>query len=121
MAIQPFASASPFETWIMSRFHQPSLGDADDAALDELALVLQAVLRGLRRALDDPDHSYVIYSPPPGNEEREYFVWHQRTVPRSLMAAALEIGSGIGVSPSRPEEAALTLRRSIEGEISARQ
>ena len=37
VAFQPFASTSPFETWIMPGFHQSSFGKLDDAALDELA------------------------------------------------------------------------------------
>lgn len=121
VAFQPFASASPFETWIMPRFHQPSFGDVADAALDEFAHVLRAVLRGLRRALDDPDYNYVIYGAPPGDEDREYFVWHLRVLPRLLTPAGFELGSGIPVNPSRPEETALMLRRSIEEEITARR
>ena len=121
MAFQPFASASPFETWIMPRFHQPSFGDVGDAALDEFAHVLRAVLGGLRRALDDPDYNYVIYSAPPGDEDREYFVWHLRIMPRLLTPAGFELGSGIPVNPSRPEETALMLRRSIEEENTARR
>ena len=121
VAFQPFASASPFETWIMSRFHQPSFGDVGDAALDELAHVLPAVLGGLRRVLDDPDYNYVIYSAPPGDEDREYFAWHLRIVPRLLTPAGFELGSGIPVNPSRPEETAIRFRHSIEDEILARR
>jgi UDPglucose--hexose-1-phosphate uridylyltransferase len=121
VAFHPFASATPFETWVMPRFHQSSFGDVGDAALDELASVLRAVLGGLRRALDDPDYNYVIYSAPPGDEEREYFVWHLRIVPRLLTPAGFELGSGIPVNPSRPEETAAALRRSIDEEVSARR
>ena len=121
VAFQPFASTSPFETWIMPRFHQSSFGKVDDAALDELASALRAVLGGLRRALEDPDYNYVIYSAPPGDEDREYFVWHLRIVPRLLTPAGFELGSGIPVNPSRPEEAATTLRRSIDEEVAAQR
>src|SRR5262249_24896189 len=37
VVFQPFASAVPYETWIMPRWHQPSFGDATDLALDTLA------------------------------------------------------------------------------------
>ena len=121
VAFQPFASATPFETWVMPRFHQSTFGDVGDAALDDLVSVLRAVLGGLRRALDDPDYNFVIYSAPPGDEDREYFVWHLRIVPRLLTPAGFELGSGIPVNPSSPEEAAMTLRRSTEDEVSARR
>lgn len=121
VAFQPFASASPFETWVMPRFHQTSFGDVGDAALDELAPVLRSVLGGVRRALDDPDYNYVIYSAPPGDEDREYFVWHVRIVPRLLTPAGFELGSGMLVNPSLPEETAAVLRRSIDEEIAGRR
>ena len=121
VAFQPFASTSPFETWIMPGVHQSSFGNLDDAALDDLASVLRGVLGGLRRALDDPDYNAVIYSAPPGDEDREYFVWHLRIVPRLLTPAGFELGSGIPVNPSRPEETATTLRCSIDELVYARQ
>jgi UDPglucose--hexose-1-phosphate uridylyltransferase len=121
VAFQPFASMSPYETWVMPRFHQSSFGSVDDAALDELASALRAVLGGLHRALEDPDYNCVIYSAPPGDEDREYFVWHVRIVPRLLTPAGFELGSGVPVNPSRPEETATTLRRSIDEEVAAQR
>ncbi|GIW07452.1 MAG: galactose-1-phosphate uridylyltransferase [Dehalococcoidia bacterium] len=114
VAFQPFASASPFETWIMPRFHQPSFGDADDDALNDLASILRSVLSGLSRELGDPDYNYVIQSAPVGDEGREYFVWHLRIVPRLSTAAGFELGSGMLVNPSRPEDTAAALRRAID-------
>ena len=114
VAFQPFASASPFETWIMPRFHQPSFGDADDNALDGLASILRAVLGGLSRALGDPDYNYVIQSAPARDEDAEYFVWHLRIVPRLSTPAGFELGSGMLVNPSRPEDTAAALRRAVD-------
>lgn len=114
VAFQPYASTSPFETWILPRAHQASFGDATDEALDALAPLLRAVLAGLRRELDDPDYNYVINSAPPGEEAHEYFIWHLRIVPRLASPAGFELGSGIRINPSSPEAAAAALRRAIE-------
>jgi UDPglucose--hexose-1-phosphate uridylyltransferase len=113
VAFQPFASASPFETWIMPRFHQPSFGQAADDVLDDLAPVLRAVLGGLHRELGDPDYNYVLQSAPPVDEDLAYFVWHLRIVPRITTPAGFELGSGMPVNPSSPEETAAALRRAI--------
>ncbi len=116
VAFQPFASAVPFETWIMPRVHRTSFGDASDQELVDLALVLRTVLGGLRRALADPSYNYVIESAPIGDEDRQYFVWHLRILPRLTTPAGFELGSGIRVNPSRPEETAEILRRAIDSE-----
>jgi UDPglucose--hexose-1-phosphate uridylyltransferase len=119
LAFQPFASSAPFETWIMPRHPVPAFGDASDADLDELAEVLRTVLGGLNRALDDPDYNYVIQSVPPGDEDREYFVWHIRIVPRLTTQAGFELGTGMCVNPSCPEETAAELRAAIAGDRAA--
>ncbi len=119
VAFQPFASASPFETWLMPREHQPSFGDVADATLDELAPVLRAVLGGLHRELGDPDYNAVVQSAPPGDEGREYFVWHLRIVPRLATRAGFELGSGMRVNPTSPEDTAGRLRQAVQLEAAA--
>jgi UDPglucose--hexose-1-phosphate uridylyltransferase len=113
VAFQPFASATPFETWIMPRVRQPSFGEVDDAALDDLASVLRTVLAGLGRALSDPDYNLLVQSAPPDQEEREYFVWHVRILPRLATPAGFELGTGMAINPSMPEETARALRAAI--------
>lgn len=114
VAFQPFASAAPFETWIMPRAAEPAFGDASDAALDDLAPVLRAVLAGLSDALGDPDYNAIVQSAPPGDESREYFVWHVRIVPRLSTPAGFELGTGMAINPSVPEETADQLRRAVQ-------
>jgi UDPglucose--hexose-1-phosphate uridylyltransferase len=113
VAFQPFASAAPFETWIVPRAHRASFADTTDEELTQFAPVLREVLGGLRRLLDDPDYNYVIHSAPPGDEHKLYFLWHLQIVPRLTTAAGFELGSGISVNPSSPEETAAWLRRAL--------
>ncbi len=116
VAFQPFASGAPFETWIMPAEPQASFGDASDEALDHLASTLRAVLGGLSHELDDPDYNAVLHSAPPGDERREYFVWHLRIVPRLATPAGFELGSGMLVNPSLPEDTAARLREAVRRE-----
>jgi len=114
VAFQPFAAVAPFETWIMPRTSQPAFGDARDAALEGLAPVLRTVLGALADVLDDPDYNAIIQSAPPGDESREYFVWHLRIVPRLAIPAGFELGSGMAINPTLPEETADALRRAVQ-------
>jgi UDPglucose--hexose-1-phosphate uridylyltransferase len=114
VTFQPFASAFPYETWLMPRVQQPSFGDITDKQLEDLVGVLWKVLVALRSELDDPDYNYVIESAPPGDEEREYFIWHLRIAPRLGTPAGFELGSGMRVNPFPPEEAARVLREAIK-------
>jgi UDPglucose--hexose-1-phosphate uridylyltransferase len=116
VAFQPFAATAMFETWVMPRFHQASFGEADDQLLDELASVLRAVLRGLRRVLDDPPYNLVVHSAPPGEEDTRYFSWHVQIVPRVSTPAGFELATGMPVNPSLPEETAAKLREAVEPE-----
>ena len=113
VAFQPFAAASPFETWIMPRSHRASFADTTDDELADFAPLLRDVLGGLRRLLDDPDYNYVIHSAPPGDEDRPYFLWHLQIVPRLTTPAGFELGSGISVNPSSPEATAAALRDAV--------
>jgi UDPglucose--hexose-1-phosphate uridylyltransferase len=110
VAFQPFASAAPYETWIMPRSSQPSFDHASDSDLDDLAPVLRSVLASLAEELDDPDYNAVLQSAPVGDEQREYFVWHLRILPRLSVTAGFELGSGMAVNPWRPEDTTARLR-----------
>lgn len=113
IAFQPFASSTPYETWIMPRWNQASFGDCTDEALEALAPVLRQVLAGLRDLLGDPDYNAVLHSAPVGDEQREYFIWHVRIVPRLSTPAGFELGSGMAVNPACPEDTAAQLRAAI--------
>lgn len=113
VAFQPFASATPHETWIMPRLHQASFGDAADQTLDALAGVLRAVLAGLSGLLGDLDYNYVVHSAPVGEERTEYFLWHVQILPRLSIPAGFELGSGMAINPSLPEATAAALREEI--------
>ncbi len=110
VVFHPFASHRPFETWIMPTDCQASFGKACEADLPYLARVLKTTLLKLYQGLDNPDFNLVIDSAPIGEEHIEIYQWHIRIIPRISKAAGFEIGSGIYINPTLPEETAKFMR-----------
>jgi UDPglucose--hexose-1-phosphate uridylyltransferase len=109
-SIIPYAASSPFHTWILPRRHECAFLNATTQELDELGQVLGRVLRKLYVGLNDPDYNYVIRSAPIHEPGREYLHWYITIIPRVSRAAGFEIGTGMYINPSLPEESAAFLR-----------
>ena len=110
VAIVPFAAHVPFETWILPTAHFSSFGRVPRDQLRSLAPLLKHVLTTLHAALDNPDFNLVIDSAPRGDEDKRYFLWHVRILPRLTVPAGFELGSGMSINTVAPEEAATFLR-----------
>ena len=109
-AFVPYAAHTPFETWIVPRRHEASFHAASGGLLRSLAEILKNVLLKLYAGLDDPDFNLTIDLPPRGDEDKEYFLWHVRILPRLTTPAGFELGSGMSINTVLPEEAASFLR-----------
>jgi UDPglucose--hexose-1-phosphate uridylyltransferase len=110
VAFHPFAALSPFHTWIFPRRHMSSFEETTDTELLGLASVLRKTLAKLYYGLNDPDYNYTIRSTPTDLAATEYFHWYLSIVPRVLRTAGFELGSGMFINPSVPEESAAFLR-----------
>jgi len=110
-AFVPFAAGVPFEIWILPKAHRSCFSGMDESDGSSLAVVLRDVLGRLERACGDPDYNYVIHSACGGGEEA-YLHWHLQLKPRLVTPAGFEMGSGIQINPSIPEEDAARLRES---------
>ena len=64
VAMELFASYSPFCTHIYPRRHMASFGDISTAEINDLARVLRTILAKLHTGLNDPDYNYTIRSAP---------------------------------------------------------
>ncbi|HUG92658.1 MAG TPA: galactose-1-phosphate uridylyltransferase [Planctomycetaceae bacterium] len=109
-AFVPYAAHAPFETWIVPRRHEASFHAAPAGQLRSLAEILRNVLLKLYAGLDDPDFNLTIDLPPRGDEDKAYFLWHVRILPRLTTPAGFELGSGMSINTVLPEEAASFLR-----------
>ena len=110
IAIAPFASRVPFETWLMPRAHAPRFEDASDSTLEMLASALRQVLSGIDWALERPAYNLVLHSAPLTGEADRAFHWHLEVLPRVTRYSGIEWGSGMHRNPVPPEEAARVLR-----------
>jgi len=120
LAIAPYASAFPFETWILPKEHRHDFALASNEELHGLAVILRDFLRRMRTLLDDPPFNLVLHTAPsphprPGQPGfwstiEHDFHWHLEIVPRITRRAGFEWGSGFTINPTPPEEAARQIR-----------
>ena len=110
VAVLPYASQVPFETWILPRHHQSSFGLHPREQLRPLAELLKTVLLKLHRGLDNPAFNLTIDTVTRGDESKTYFLWHLRILPRLTTSAGFELGSGMSINTVLPEDAAAYLR-----------
>jgi UDPglucose--hexose-1-phosphate uridylyltransferase len=106
----PFAAEHPYETWIIPKQHQSSFVAIDDARLGEFAGLLRQTLDKLRRAQDNPPYNFVIDSADRGHLQSPFVHWRLRIVPALGRAGGFELGTGLAINSSRPEQDAAVLR-----------
>jgi UDPglucose--hexose-1-phosphate uridylyltransferase len=106
----PFAALSPFHLWIFPIRHCSSFDEIEEYEIRDLAVTLRTVLGKLYYGLNDPDYNFSIRSIPAREGEREYFHWYLTVIPRIVRTAGFEIGSGMYINTSLPEESARFLR-----------
>jgi UDPglucose--hexose-1-phosphate uridylyltransferase len=110
VAFCPFAARSPFECRIYPKSHMASYVLMGDEDIDELAWILREVLGKMYFGLGDPDYNYIIRSAPIGDENTRHLHWYIVIIPKIAIPAGFEIGSGIYINTTAPEESALFLR-----------
>lgn len=106
----PYAAFSPFAMWIYPKRHNSSFCDITDEEIKNLAYVLRTALRKLFFGLNDPDYNYIIRTAPKGYNNSAFFHWYITIVPRLTRSAGFELGSGMFINPTIPEENAEYLR-----------
>ncbi len=110
VAVVPYAAYSPFHTWILPRRHESTFLRTTDGELADLGDILHQMLRKLYVGLRDPDFNYVIRSAPLHDDGRDYLHWYVTVVPRVTRSAGFELGSGMFINTTPPEESAAFLR-----------
>ncbi len=114
VAFLPFASAVPYETWIVPRRHASSFGVITDDETRLLGGMLRNVLRGMYALLRNPDYNYVIRSAPHHSAGEPHFHWYLEILPRLTTRAGFEIGTGMNINVVVPEDAASQLGEAME-------
>lgn len=114
VAFAPWASRSPFETWIVPRRHESSFEGEPRERLALCAQALGTTLRRLASALGDPAYNFIVHSSPLREPASPSYHWHVEVMPALSLVAGFEWGSGFHINPVPPEEAAAFLRK-VEG------
>jgi UDPglucose--hexose-1-phosphate uridylyltransferase len=109
IAIAPYASRSPFETWILPKVHEPHFYPPREN-FSGLADILQKVLRQMDKILDIPPYNFLIHTSILRDGMNEYYHWHLELLPKLTKIAGFEWGSGFYINPTPPEEAARFMR-----------
>lgn len=110
VALVPFAAEHPYETWIVPLEHQASFIDLDDDALAEFGALLARCVRRLKKVIDNPPYNFVVDSAPKHEFRAAHFHWRLRLVPDVAIWGGFELGGGVPINPSSPEEDAAALR-----------
>jgi UDPglucose--hexose-1-phosphate uridylyltransferase len=110
VAFVPFAAEVPFEIWIMPKEHKADFGDISDTEKSDLSCALHNILKKLYRKLNDPDYNYIINTSARYRTQEPQVHWYLQIMPRLMTRAGFEIGSGMSINPSLPEDDANLLR-----------
>jgi UDPglucose--hexose-1-phosphate uridylyltransferase len=111
VAMEVFASATPFSTHILPMRHMASFGDITDAEISDLAHVLRTLLAKIYFGLENPDLNYTVRSGPTEYSGARHFHWYVSVIPRLTRVAGFELGSGMFINTVLPEAAAEFLRK----------
>ena len=117
VAFVPFAAEVPFELWIVPKTHCADFGSVSDAERHDLASILREALLRLYRKLGDPDYNYVINTAARFRADEPQLHWYLHIHPRLTTRAGFEIGSGISINPSMPEDDAAFLREGTPEQV----
>ena len=111
VAMQVFASPTPFATHIFPLRHMASFGDISEMEITDLARVLRTLLAKIYVGLQNPDLNFTVRSGPAEYAGARHFHWYVSVIPRLTRVAGFELGSGMFINTVLPEEAAEFLRK----------
>lgn len=110
VAIAPYASRFPFETWLIPKVHEADFGALRPELEVPLAGALREALLRLHHCLHNPPYNFMIHTIPYREETRHAYHWHLEITPRLTQVAGFEWGSGFYINTVVPEDAARFLR-----------
>ena len=111
VALAPYASKTPFETWLLPRQHGSGFTSLASNTLPYLAELLQNMVRAMNTALDRPPYNLILHTLPREDDSRYH--WHIELLPRLTKHSGFDWSSGFYVNPTPPEDAARFLRGAL--------
>ncbi len=120
LVFTPFAARFPFECWILPRRHRCSFKDTDPDERKDLGVVMRRLILAMRKVLRDPPYNYVIHTAPSRIPRMaqwhtlgEDYHWHIEVMPRIRKLTGFELGSGMYILTTSPEDAAKYIKEEV--------
>jgi len=111
IAFCPFAARYPYEVRICPLKHSALFGTVSEEEMEDLAGFLPMVLKKLYILLNDPDYNYYFRTVPTPDGDVRFYHWHIAITPRLMKPAGFELGTGIYINTTPPEQSAEQLRK----------
>jgi UDPglucose--hexose-1-phosphate uridylyltransferase len=110
IALAPYASRVPFETWILPKQHHADFTGLGKSELRACVRIMQEVLTRYQRVLKDPAYNWVLHTAPFQTADAHLYHWHIELIPRLARFTGFEWGTDYYINPTLPEDAARFLR-----------
>jgi UDPglucose--hexose-1-phosphate uridylyltransferase len=110
IALCPYASRLPYETWILPKRHASHFEQIAVEDLADLTSLTRGTIAKIERLSQPPAYNLIFHSSPFDSLSIEHYHWHIEIIPRLTIPAGFEWGSGWTVNPVSPETAARVLR-----------
>ncbi|HEX2966587.1 MAG TPA: DUF4931 domain-containing protein [Syntrophorhabdaceae bacterium] len=118
VAVCPFASRFPYETWIFPRVHQPFFERAtDEGTKRDFSTITLDIMKRIEQLANA--YTIEIHTSPtglfceadsPGMDELEYSHWHLEILPRDFRSSKYKREDELHVISITPEQAANTIK-----------
>ncbi|MBE0447551.1 MAG: galactose-1-phosphate uridylyltransferase [Actinobacteria bacterium] len=110
IAFVPYAAKLPFETWITPLQHKSQFETISDSERIDLASMLRRTLKRFYNGLDNPPYNMYLHTSPPGYDLTDAYHWHMSITPKLTIQAGFEMGTGMTINVTIPEDSAKFLR-----------
>lgn len=110
--IAPYASKTAFEMRVFPKFHSAYFEEINEDDRMMLANAMRMSLAKLSHGLDNPDLNFFLHTAPTKNTAKfNHYHWHIEILPKTVIWAGFEIGTGIDITTITPEAAAAFLKK----------
>jgi UDPglucose--hexose-1-phosphate uridylyltransferase len=116
IALAPFASRFPFETWILPKDHSTHFHHTQPTQFEDVAWLLSDVLRRIDITLPGSPYNFMLHTNHTNEQDEASYHWHIEIIPKLTKVAGFEWGTGFYINPTPPEEAAKYLRKALPQE-----
>ena len=118
LAINPYCSRFPFETWILPKKHSCDFDAMDESDIAAYSKIFQLTLTKLAKTLGDFPYNIILHTAPFRRRRKkgywetieEDYHWHVEIMPRLTQVAGFEWGSGFYINSVPPEDACKYLK-----------